>query len=484
MYKAILATSLVVCALPPAQAGGIFQNSNQSAEYIRTFDRNSAIDNADSVYYNMAGTPRLRDGWTFNVSNQTLFQKATVDTINNPVLGNKQYKSDNPVWFLPNFYAAYKKDKWAAFASLQTIGATAIRSWTGGLPTLDLMGKQMAGYGSTANTNIIAGNAYGQAINNGLTPAQAQQAAVAAGLSSQYYQSNSFVKGSSYYLALRGGGALQVNPRFAMAGAVRLVTSEMHTVASVDGSCSYDQDGNNLTTQQHAAGDATDKAVGMSGEVSFDFDPNPQTVISFTYEMNTKLNFHRSVKDGRSLNGTFVDGQHNRLDLPQVVRIGLGYQATPALRFSFGCNDYLESKVDFAMLNDPAFNINASEMYRNTVEEQAAVEYRLNPKWLVSFGLNFNQIGQTQAATLDTSVPGAHADYLSEGVGFEYAYSKRTKLNLGLGHTAFQHVYQHADAGDQTIQAAYAAQGVKVDPTKEYNKSYFIVAIGIDYHFQ
>jgi|GEM_PF-752294 hypothetical protein len=482
MHRGILATSLVLCALPPALAGGIFQNSNESAEYIRTFDRNSAIDNADIVYYNMAGTPRLKDGWTFNASNQTLFQWATVDSINNPVVGDKHYKSDNPVWFLPNFYAAYKQNNWAGFLALQTIGATAIRSWTGGLPTLDLMGKQMAGYGSTTNSNIIAGNAYGQAISNGMSPAQAQQAAVAAGLSSQYYPSSSFVKGSSYYLALRGGGALQVNPSFAMAGAVRLVTSEMHSVASVQGACTYDQDGNNLTTQKQASADVLDKAVGASLEVGFDYDPTPQTVINFTYEMNTKLNFHRSVKDGQTLNGTFVDGQHNRLDLPQVVRIGLGYQATPAMRLSFGFNDYLENKVDYAMLNDPAFNINASEMYKNTVEEQAAIEYRVNAKWLLSFGVNFNQIGQTRAATVDTSVPGAHANYLSEGLGFEYSVSDRAKFNFALGHTGFQHVYQNADAGDQAIQAAYAAQGVSVSPTKEYNKEYIIVAIGVDYH--
>ena len=51
---------LVVLPCLHAAAGGVFYNSNQSAEYIRTFDRNSAIDNADIVYYNMAGTVNLR----------------------------------------------------------------------------------------------------------------------------------------------------------------------------------------------------------------------------------------------------------------------------------------------------------------------------------------------------------------------------------------------------------------------------------------
>jgi hypothetical protein len=478
----LLLPVLVLGALPAA-AGGIFYNSNQSAEYIRSFDRNSAIDNGDIVYYNMAGTPRLRDGWTLNFSDQMIFQWATVTTLDNPVVGNHEYKSDNPALIVPNFYAAYKKDNWAGFLGVETIGATAIREWGGGLPTLDLMGKQMAGYGSTGNSTIIGANAYGSALNSGASTTQAQAAAVAAALGSAYYPSHSYLKGSSYYIALRGGGAIQFTPKFSMAMAARIVTSQQSIVGSVDAACTYDQDGNNLSLTRRAAADVVDKAVGASAEIGFNYDPTPEMVINLTYEMATKLNFHRSVKDGESMNGLFVDGQHNRLDLPQVVRFGFGYQVTPALRLSGGANDYLESKVNFGMLNDPAFNINASAAYRNTIEESLSAEYRLNPKWLVSFGLNLNQIGQNKAATVDISVPGAHADYFSQGIGFQYAWSERTRLNFGLAHTGFVHCYKNADAGDQQVQAAYQAEGVSIDPSKEYNKEYLIAAFGIDFHF-
>ena len=81
--------SLLILGLGPAAfGGGIFYNSNQSAEYMRTFERNSAIDNADIVYYNMAGTVKLKEGFTFNLSNQTIFQWATVTTKGNPVVGD------------------------------------------------------------------------------------------------------------------------------------------------------------------------------------------------------------------------------------------------------------------------------------------------------------------------------------------------------------------------------------------------------------
>jgi long-subunit fatty acid transport protein len=189
------------------------------------------------------------------------------------------------------------------------------------------------------------------------------------------------------------------------------------------------------------------------------------------------------VKDNKSGNGLFVDGSKARLDLPQVVRFGLGYQMSPGLRLSLGANAYLESSANFSMLNNPQFGIVSSQAYRNTYEEQAALEYKINPKWLWSVGFNFNQIGQRQASTIDISVPGAHNNYMSEGTGFQYQATRGMKLNLGLAHTAFMNQYENSDAGDQQIAAAYAAQGVQVSPTKRYNKEYFIVAIGVDYHF-
>ncbi|NTV75643.1 MAG: hypothetical protein HGA66_15745, partial [Holophaga sp.] len=176
MKRGLLYSSLILGLMPPAAAGGIFYNSNQSAEYIRMFDRNSAIDNADIVYYNMAGTTRLKDGWTFNFSDQMIFQKATVRTIGNPAVGDKTYTSDNPVLIVPNFYLAYRKDTWAAFLGVETLGATAIREWKGGLPTLDLMGKQLAGYGQTEYSQVIGADAIATSLAGGATPAQAQAA--------------------------------------------------------------------------------------------------------------------------------------------------------------------------------------------------------------------------------------------------------------------------------------------------------------------
>jgi long-subunit fatty acid transport protein len=179
-----------------------------------------------------------------------------------------------------------------------------------------------------------------------------------------------------------------------------------------------------------------------------------------------------------------MDGRRARLDLPMVLRFGLGYQATPRLRASVGMNAYLEKSANFGMLALPSNRNDPRRDYGNTYEEAAALEYQAGPRWLLSAGVNFNQIGQAKASTLDISIPGAHADYLSLGAGFRYAVSERLKLNAGFGRTRFRKPYENADAmGDQKIQAALAGLGEAVQPHKVYDKRYFIVAFGLDYHF-
>jgi hypothetical protein len=376
---------------------------------------------------------------------------------------------------VPNFYAAYKKDDWAAFAAVETLGATAIREWKGGLPTLDLMGKQQAGYGQDSTSQVIGADA----LAHGATPAQA----LAAGLGTTYFPSNSYLKGSSYYVALRVGGAKYLTPTLSVALAARYVTSQQAIVGSVDGYDTYDQNNHDLRTHTRTVIDVVDKAKGFSGEVGMNWCPNARTVVNLTYEMATPLEFKTTVNGGKNGGGLFVDGAKAHLDLPQVVRFGLGYQMTPSLRLSCGANAYLESSVNFAKLDNPQFGIVASKAYRNTYEESAALEVQINPRWLYSFGINFNQIGQNQDSTVDISVPGAHANYMSEGTGFQFEPRKGIKLNVGLAHTAFMNKYKNADAGDKQIAANFAAQGVTVSPTKEYDKKYFILAFGLDFHF-
>jgi hypothetical protein len=72
---------------------------------------------------------------------------------------------------------------------------------------------------------------------------------------------------------------------------------------------------------------------------------------------------------------------------------------------------------------------------------------------------------------------------MSLGTGFQYEPNDRFKFNFGLGWTQFTSPYQNADTTDKAIQSSFAANGVAVDPRKEYDKRYLVVAFGINYHF-
>ena len=69
MWILTLSLIWIICMPLPAIAGGIFVNSQQSAEYVRLFNRNAATDNADIAYYNMAGLTKMKDGQYLNGSN-------------------------------------------------------------------------------------------------------------------------------------------------------------------------------------------------------------------------------------------------------------------------------------------------------------------------------------------------------------------------------------------------------------------------------
>ena len=483
MRTGTLMTALLLGAMPPAMAGGLVYNSNQSAEYIRTFDRGSALDNADIVYYNMAGTPSLKPGWTINLSDQMISRKDAVDTLGNPVLGGKAYVSSNADLLVPDAYAAYRRNDWAAFFGLETLGDTGTHNWKHGLPSLNLAAMQQAGYNQTSVSGVIANDAYAAAAAQGATPAQAQAAGTAAQLSSQYFQAASSFKTASTCIAFRAGGALQLSSDLALAMALRYVDAQQDLTASADGYCTYDQYNHNLTDHVRTVADVADKAHGLSAELGIDLRTDPNVLLTLTWEMATKLDYRTTIKNGEGGGGQYVNGARARLDLPQVVRFGLGWQKTPATRLSLSLIAYREGRADLGLLDDPTYGINASSAYRNSYEEAVSVEHVLGPRWLVSFGLDYSQSGQRRGDTVDTSFTGGQGNVLSEGAGFQYRASERLKLNAGLAHSAFLHPYRVTDAGDAGIAAAFAAQNVPISPAKEYNKEALTFAIGLDYHF-
>ena len=281
--KNIILIMIAVLLIPrEAFPGGIFVNSQQSAEYIRLFNRNAATDNADIAYYNMAGTVKMNDGMYLNVSNMTFLQKATVETHNNAIIGNREYESDNPFLLFPNAYFVYKKDDWSLFCAYQTIGATAVREWDEGLPSLDLIGRLHP---------RIRGKV------------------------------DSYLEGQSAYYCLRIGGAKALNEIFSFGLSGRYVYTTQKVEGKVKGSRS----------RTHLIIDAEDEGGGASFAVGVNISPTSRLNIGITYEHFTRIELETSVNSSdneEELLGwmgqvAFKDENKANLDLPQELRMGI-----------------------------------------------------------------------------------------------------------------------------------------------------------------
>ncbi|MDX9855184.1 MAG: aromatic hydrocarbon degradation protein, partial [Tenuifilaceae bacterium] len=79
MNKFLRSLVLVALVSPSvAFAGGIVTNANQSAAYIRMLARDASTS-IDAVYFNPAGVTKLNNGFHISITNQSIFQKKTIE---------------------------------------------------------------------------------------------------------------------------------------------------------------------------------------------------------------------------------------------------------------------------------------------------------------------------------------------------------------------------------------------------------------------
>lgn len=135
--KSLRFTPLVILLVfSIALGGGIVGNTNQSAAFVRTLNRNASTD-VDAVYFNPAGLMRLEDGLHLSLSNQSIFQTKTA--VNNyQYLNADEFVGDVIVPLFPNFYIAYKTGKLAFSAGFEPIGGGGSANFENGLPSFEL----------------------------------------------------------------------------------------------------------------------------------------------------------------------------------------------------------------------------------------------------------------------------------------------------------------------------------------------------------
>jgi long-chain fatty acid transport protein len=131
----IMLVAAIVFSASAAFASSIDYRGNQSADYIRTLNRNAALDGADLVVYNPAGAAMLEDGMYVNAGLQFLFKTYTMEAN----ASGTEYESDYPSLFLPNLYGIYKQDNWAAFMGFHVPAGGGTVKYEDGTPLVTLL---------------------------------------------------------------------------------------------------------------------------------------------------------------------------------------------------------------------------------------------------------------------------------------------------------------------------------------------------------
>ena len=151
----------------------------------------------------------------------------------------------------------------------------------------------------------------------------------------------------------------------------------------------------------------------------------------------------------------FPDGAKFHSDIPAIFSIGLGYELTPDLRLNISGNYYFEKQADL----DGAEDLIDS----NTYNFSAGLEYKLTEKFLLSAGIEVNQISVSEDYQSDLS-----HELSSSQIGFGGQLKLFQNLDLDFGGI----LVMYSDA-KKTI-GSYL---------EKYTRSTTAFAIGLGYHF-
>jgi len=495
---------MLVLMMGIVMAGGIVTNTNQSAAYMRTLNRNASTD-IDAVYFNPAGLTKLEDGLHLSLSNQSIWQTKTVNN-SYPNLNNGEYVGDVVAPLFPNIYLAYKTGNLVLSAGFEPIGGGGSANYDEGLPSFEkdisdlVPAFQTSGvteYDLTASfegSSIYFGGQFGLSYKiNDL---------ISVGVGARYVLAANTYLGSLMDISLNNptlGGWGSPKPYMDGAAATMtttaaslqpiidggagaytladLVTINQLTatqVAQLEGglqaigvdptglTAAEVQGAFSLAAQTYTAkGVLLDKGIevdakqggsGISPVLSLYLTPSENLGIALRYEMITKLELENDTKVDDS--GLFTDGAKTNADMPAMFAMGVSFKPMEKLRAELDLNYYFNTGVDWD---------GKEEYVDNGYEVGLAVEYSLNDKMIASVGFSNGNGGATEEYQTDLSYSLKSNTF---GLGVAYKVSDNMTINVGGLNTFFQ--------DDEKVTATY---------TEKYAKTTFGFAFGIDYKF-
>jgi long-chain fatty acid transport protein len=433
MRRKLIGCGIVVLVLGLASslyAGGIINKQNLSADYIRTLNRNAATDSADAVAFNPAGTAMMRDGLYLRADVIYLMKDYENQLPSAPAFFNYGTLDSEEPSIIPGLFAIYKQDRWAAFFGVTIPGGGGTVDFKDGNARTVLLGVGYAG-------------AFG-------APTGQQK-----------------IEADSYYVGYSLGGSYKIFDSLSIGGGVRFVDAYQEFKGNSRGT------GGALGNEARVKIEREDEAWNYF--LGLNYAPIKDLNIALTYMSNTKLNFKSDTQDNTTPLGPnsissrvgWVDGTHEREDLPGYIAAGISYFVIPGvLRIEPNLTYYLEkaAKWEGSRFQD-------SDSAGNSYDIGVTLEYILNPQWKFSIGYLHTQIMGMNSEDLLPEAPELDANSL--GLGLVWSPLERLDVTLG----GVRSWYESVKTGSNSTASGRAPAGT------QYDKDVWGLAFGLQYRF-
>lgn len=428
--------------------------ANMSSEWIRMNNRNASLDAADIVNYNPAGLTFLDEGLHINLSNQTLIRqpKHTYDLGLGE--GEKTFEQDGIDAFLPMFYAAYVKEKWAISSGIYISGGGASVNYPNGSISTDLITKQIL-----YTTNAPAPFPNGTLLND------------------IYGSNKQSLEASSYYITIPLNFTYKINDMFSFSVGGRYVKGTNTTQASLTLTDSpYGAPDQNIQIDYETNANGFGYVLGINAAI------NEKINIAAHYESKVKLDFENDVKEDGT--GMFTDGKKNRRDLPAVINTGISYKITDKLRTEVNYNYYFQTSADWGKtFEGTPMEEETSEIAGNCYTLGLGFAYDMSEKTQLSLGCSYTHFGYENDN--DKEIYYSNLGWYEAlknsnfniGFGGSYEVITNLQLNLGFGIT-FWKDYDINSVNAEMLQSA----GVPITNTNvKCEDRGYVFSIGLNY---
>jgi long-chain fatty acid transport protein len=461
----ILLLVIMLAAAADLHAAGIYQNQNQSAEFIRTINRNASTD-TDAVYFNPGATAFFKQGWHLYISNQYITDQRQVKT-SSPIIthfvgdvSDQSYKGKASTFLYPDIHVAYKREKMAFFSSFYIIGAGASANFDNGLPMFDTLALSYLAAQSGGFKNIMS------------------------------YQADIDMQGLSYFLGACLGASYEVNDMVGVALGTRFIRAVDSTKVSLKWVSAGNTLVSDLLTDPTTSQDYTDMRIDAEGS------GNSYSIIGGVHvkpmkgmEIGVKCEYHTIMKVTNKTNALdvpdallemeevkdnltrFEDGAVSYKTLPPMATIGISYIPLRDLKVDAGLTYFFNRWAYWG--NDLNGN-KINKKFKNGYDVGMSIEYAFMPRLKASSGFTYSISGRTPESTSDGEIG---LDCVTVGTGFSYALAEDLDITLAGMRVFFKNQINPVDLSqvDDEEQREY------LRGKTELSESTWIVAVGVTY---